>query len=182
MNTKFASLCSAVLLATITWIHAEETKPVAPAPKPASAEFERMKTLVGNWQGKSDMGQGPVDINIAYRLIAGGSVLEERVFAGTPNEMVTMYYDEKGKLAMTHYCMLGNRPIMALKASDANSLTFDLDSCCTIDVKKESHMHGTTLRFIDADTISSSCKAYMNGELMPEKEMTLKRVKAVAAK
>lgn len=181
MNTKFTSLCTAVLLAATAWIQAEDTKPTAPAPKPASAEFERMKTLVGDWQGKSDMGQGPVDINISYRLIAAGSVLEERVFAGTPNEMVTMYYDEKGKLAMTHYCMLGNRPVMALKASDADSLTFDLDSCCTID-KKEAHMHGTTLRFIDADTIASSCKAYINGEQAPEKEMTLKRVKTVAAK
>jgi len=179
MNTKFTSLCSALLLATSLWLNAGE--PAAPTPKPASAEFERIKTLVGTWQGKTDMGQGPVDISIQYRLIAAGSVLEERAFAGTPNEMVTMYYDQAGKLAMTHYCVMGNRPVMALKASDANSLTFDLDSCCTIDVKKESHMHGTTLRFIDADTISSSCKAMINGQEVPEHETTLKRVKGVAA-
>ena len=36
------------------------------------------------------MGHGPVDLTIQYRLLAGGNVLEERVFAGTPHEMVTL--------------------------------------------------------------------------------------------
>ena len=59
-----------------------------------------------------------------------------------------MYYDKAGKLAMTHYCVLGNRPEMALKSADAKSITFDLDAaCCTFDTKKESHMKGTVIRF-----------------------------------
>jgi hypothetical protein len=94
-------------------------------------------------------------------------------------EMVTMYYDKEGKLALTHYCMLGNRPAMALKASDAKSLTFDFDgSCCTIDPKKESHMHGLKLSFIDSDTIQSSCQAIMDGKEMAEHPVTMKRVKS----
>ena len=140
-----------------------------------------MKTLVGTWTGKADIGQGPIDMTVQYRLLAAGSVLEERVFAGTPNEMVTMFYDKEGKLALTHYCMLGNRPAMTLKAADAKSLTFDFDAgCCTIDAKKESHMHALTLRFDDADTLTSSCKALMDGKEMPEQPVTLKRVKTEA--
>jgi len=131
------------------------------------------------WTGKTDMGQGPVDMTIQYRLIAAGSVLEERCFAGTPNEMVTMYYDKAGKLAMTHYCVMGNRPEMALKASDGKSLTFDLDaSCCTFDAKKDSHMHGVTIQFDDADTVTTSCKAVVDGKEMPAKPTTFKRVKS----
>jgi hypothetical protein len=177
MKSHFTSLCLSLLLATAGWLSAEPGQAAK-----ASPEFERLKTLVGTWKGKTDMGQGPVDIELKYRLIAAGSVLEERVFADTPNEMVTMYYDKDGKLAMTHYCMMGNRPAMALKASDANSLTFDFDgSCCTIDPKKESHMHGMTLRFDDADTITTSCKAIIDGKDMPEHPTTLKRVKAETA-
>jgi hypothetical protein len=178
MKTKFTFLCTTLLLAAVCGLPAGE-----PAkPKAGSPEFERMKTLVGTWTGKTDMGQGPVDISIQYRVIAAGSVLEERVFAGTPNEMVTMYYDKEGKLALTHYCMLGNRPAMTLKSSDERSLTFDFDgACCTIDPKKESHMHAMTIRFDDADTITSSCKAIMDGKEMPEHPTTLKRVKAVSA-
>ena len=177
MNTKITALSLSFLLAAAAWLPAGET----PAPKTGSAEFERMKTLVGSWTGKTDMGQGPVDLTIQYRLIAAGSVLEERIMAGTPNEMITMYYDKAGKLALTHYCMLGNRPEMALKTSDAKSLTFDFDACCAIDPKKESHMHALTLRFDDADTITSSCKAIMEGKELPEHQTTLRRVKAGTA-
>lgn len=146
--------------------------------KPGSPEFERLKTLVGTWEGKTDMGQGPVDLKVQFRLLAGGSVLEERVFAGTPNEMITMYYDQGGKLALTHYCVLGNRPGMLLKSSDAKTLKFDFDATCGINSKTESHMHALTIRFDDADTVTTSCKAFMDGKEVPDHPTTLKRVKS----
>jgi hypothetical protein len=115
MKTKLTLLGTALMLVlalnTNAASKAESTKPAAEAPKP-SAAFEQMKTLVGKWTGKVDIGQGPVDMTLEYRLIAGGSVLEERCFPGTPNEMVTMYYDRDGKLGMSPYCMFGNRPEM----------------------------------------------------------------------
>lgn len=168
-------IVSATLLLAVSLFGAEPAKTT----KPASPEFERMKTLVGSWTGKTDMGEGPVDMTIRYRLIAAGSVLEERCMEGTPNEMVTMYFDKPdGKLALTHYCMMGNRPAMNVKSSDAKSITFDFDgTCCTIDPKTESHMHGMVIRFEDADTISTSCKAIMDGKEMPEHATMLKRVK-----
>jgi hypothetical protein len=178
MNTKITSYCATLLLATTVWLNAGEPG----TPKAGSPEFERMKTLAGTWKGKTDMGQGPIDITVHYRVLAAGSVLEERVFADTPHEMVTMYYDKDGTLALTHYCVMGNRPAMALKASDAKTLTFDFDgACCTIDPKKESHMHALAIRFDDADTITTTCKALMDGKEMPDHPNTLKRVKSESA-
>lgn len=180
MNTSYTAVCLAVLLATSAALKADNsssTKPPSqPAAKPASAEFERMKSLVGSWKGTVDMGQGPIEMVADYRLLAGGSVLEERVFSGTPNEMITMFYDKDGKLALTHYCLFGNRPAMVMKSADSKSIRFDFDKTCGIDVKKESHMHALTLTFDDADTITASCKALMDGKEMPEKPTTLKRV------
>ncbi|MEI9898275.1 MAG: hypothetical protein WDN28_31575 [Chthoniobacter sp.] len=69
---------------------------------------------------------------------------------------------------------------MAVKSSDAKSITFDFDSCCAIDPKKESHMHGMTIQFDDADTFTSSCKAIINGQEAPEHPVTFKRVSAAA--
>src|SRR5882762_1729569 len=174
MKTHKIVYCATLLLATSVCLNAEETGKA----KAGSPEFERMKTLVGTWQGKTDMGQGPIDMTLQYRLLAGGSVLEERVFAGTPNEMVTMYYDKDGKLAMTHYCMFGNRPGMLLKSSDDKTLKFDFDQTCGINAAKESHMHALTITFDDADTITSSCKAIIDGKEMAEHPTTLKRVKS----
>jgi len=143
----------------------------------ASAEFQQMKTLVGKWSGKVDMGQGPVDMTLQYRLLAGGSVLEERCFPDTPNEMVTMYYDQNGKLAMTHYCLFGNRPAMKLKSYDGKTIKFDFDPTCGINTKTESHMHALTITFDDKDTITSGCVAMIDGQEQDAHPTTLKRVK-----
>lgn len=184
MKTKLTFLGIALLLASGAGASATDAPPAASAPadvgqaKAGSPEFERMKTLVGSWAGKADLGQGLVDLTIQYRLLAGGSVLEERSLAGTPNEMVTMYYDQNGKLAMTHYCVFGNRPSMTLKSADARTLKFDFDATCGINPKQESHMHALSIRFDDADTITTSCQAIINGQEAPEKPTTLKRVKS----
>ena len=173
-DTKVISYCATLLLAGAMALAAGEP----PKPKKGSAEFERMKTLVGTWQGKADIGQGPVDMTAKYRLLAGGSVLEERVFEGTSHEMITMYYDQDGKLALTHYCVMGNRPGMLLKSSDSKSIVLDFDKMCGIDPAKESHMHGLTITFDDSDTITTSCKAFMDGKEVPDHATTLKRVKS----
>lgn len=174
MKTKIISVSAMLMLAGAVWLNADEPF----KPKPGSPEFERMKTLVGTWKGKADMGQGPIDMTVQFRLLAGGSVLEEKCFAGTPNEMVTMYFDNGDKLALTHYCVFGNRPGMLLKSSDSKSLSFDFDKTCGINPAKESHMHALTIRFDDADTITTSCKAIMDGKEMAEHPTTLKRVKS----
>ena len=96
MKTKLTPICATLMLSSTLLLQAAEQ----PKPTKASPEFEKMKTMVGTWTGKTDMGQGPVDLQVQYRLVAAGSVLEEKVFAGTPNEMTTMYYDQGGKLAL----------------------------------------------------------------------------------
>lgn len=175
MKIKFTSLFAA-LIATAAWLHAAE--PVSPK---GSAEFERLKTLVGTWKGQADMGQGPIEMTMRYRLLAGGSVLEERVFEGTPMEMVTMFYEKNGKLALTHYCVAGNQPAMLLKHADAKTLEFDLDPACALDNANGMHMRTLKLRFDDANTMTASCKAYIDGQPQPEKPCTLKRVPADSA-
>jgi len=174
MKKNIASVSALILLASGSWLTASEPA----TQKSGSPEFERLKTLVGAWKGKTDMGQGPVDMTVQYRLLAGGSVLEERVFTGTPNEMITMYYEKGGKLALTHYCIMGNRPGMLLKTSNDKTLKFDFDDTCGIDASKESHMHALTLTFDDENTITTSCKAIIDGKEMAEHPTTLKRVKS----
>lgn len=173
MKVPFTIFCASALFAASLWAGPDQS----PKPKPASAEFERMKSMIGTWTGKADLGQGPVDMTVQYRLLAGGSVLEERSFPGTPTEMVTMYYDRDGKLALTHYCLFGNQPGMVLKSADAKTIRFDFDKSCGINPAKETHMHALTLTFNDANTVTTTCKAIMDGKEMEDHAVTLKRVK-----
>lgn len=174
MKSWINSLCATLLIASALALNASEPQ----TSKNGSSEFERMKSLVGTWKGKTDMGEGPIDITLQYRLLAGGTVLEERVFAGTPNEMITMYYEKDGKLALTHYCVMGNRPGMLLSSSDSKTLKFEFDKNCGINPATESHMNALTIRFDDANTITSTCKAVIDGKPQEGHPTTLKRVKS----
>jgi hypothetical protein len=170
---KLSIIASLLVIASGWAIAGEPGKPQA-----RSAEFEKMKGLVGTWKGKMDMGGGETEITVEYHLVSGGSVIEERQFAGTPKEMITMYHDEKGKLALTHYCILGNHPGMALKSADAKTLKFDFDDTCGVDAKNEMHMHSLALTFVDADTITQEWELFQAGKAEGKHPFTLKRVKA----
>jgi len=174
MKKSILTACATLLLASAALVNAHDEGDNRPTK--ASAEFERIKSLAGTWQGKADLGQGPVDMTVNYRLLAGGSIVEERVFEGTPNEMVTMFYDKDGKLALTHYCVMGNRPAMVLKSADSKTLRFDLDPACGL-TSKDAHMHALTLTFDNPNTITASCESYIEGKKMEASATTLKRVK-----
>jgi hypothetical protein len=133
-------------------------------PYKGSAAFEQMKSLAGEWHGESPM-MGK--IHTKFRLIAGGSVVEERFAEGTPMEMLSTYHDVDGKLTMTHYCMLRNQPRMKLVKSTANSLTFDLAPTPGLNPAKDKHMHGATYTFIDANHFQLEGVAWENGKPSP---------------
>lgn len=60
-----------------------------------SKDFERLKQIVGVWEGTSSMGEGGGDKNVTieYRLTSGGSPILETLFAGTPHDMASVYYE-----------------------------------------------------------------------------------------
>jgi hypothetical protein len=143
-----------------------------------SAEFERMKQLVGKWEGASDMGKADEKVNVEYRLTAGGSSLVETLFPGGAEEMVSVYYDQKGKLAMTHYCMLRNRPHMVLKKADAQRIELVFAKKGNdIDPAREKHMHALRITFADNDHITQKWTMFEKGKDTGQVTLTLTRVR-----
>ena len=171
-SKSFTLALLALVAATVNAFAGESGKPYV-----GSAEFEKLKTLAGTWQGTTDMGKGPMPITVQYRVVSGGSAIEERLFADTPAEMITIYHDQDGKLALTHYCTLCNRPAMSLTKSGANSLTFDLSKDCGIDTAKEKHMHSLALTFDAADHITHDWTLYDGGKAQEPHAFKLERVK-----
>ncbi len=70
-------------------------------PYDGSTELQKMKSLAGKWQGWSQMKDENIDVSLEYAVSSAGSALIETLFMGTPHEMVSVYHDEEGKLAMT---------------------------------------------------------------------------------
>ncbi len=147
-----------VILMSGTSLLAEEQMHQAPA---VSKELEQVKALVGRWEGTSqDEGKEAQPAAVEYKVTSGGSAVVETLFPGTPHEMVSVYHDQHGKLAMTHYCMLGNHPELALTNASDTELDFSLAEGSGIDAAKEQHMHALALTQSDAGHLSQVWTCY----------------------
>jgi len=167
-----ATIC--FLLAGLPAAHAGEHKC---ALYTGSTEFERMKQLVGVWEGTSDMGKEGEKVRVEYRLSAGGSALIETLFPGSDEEMISVYHDQKGKLAMTHYCMEGNQPRMTLGNADAQTIQLVFASEGNeIDPAKEKHMHAVRITFTDNDHIIQKWTLFDKGKDVGGVTLKLARV------
>jgi hypothetical protein len=115
----------------------------------AAAGFEKLKPLVGEWEGTGPHGS----TNISYQLVSGGSaIMETLVPTGEPS-MVTMYHLNSDKLMMTHYCSIGNQPRMQAEVLDSEikKINFTFVDVTNLANRAAGHMIGLTLTFDDKD-------------------------------
>jgi hypothetical protein len=144
-----------------------------------SKDFEKMKELVGVWEGTTDMGKGMMPIKATYELTSAGNAIIERLFVGLPHEMVTVYYDYNGKLAMTHYCSLGNQPHMELMNPGKTNMLFVLSKKNpNLSSVKETHMHSLNISFDNKDTIIHTWSLYEKGKKKSDSVIKLTRPKS----
>ena len=117
----------------------------------SSAELKRIKSLAGGrWTSTTSMfGKKNQKVYTEFQVTSAGSAVLERIFPGTPQEMLSVYYDNNGKLMMTHYCMLRNRPTLKLVKSDGDTLVLDIVKVEDLKSKKDPHMGGLTFYFKD---------------------------------
>ena len=83
---------------------AADPKPNAPAAN-AAATFDKLKSLVGEWEATTDMGK----VHARFELASNGHVVVEKASVAG-GEMMTTYYLDGDKVGATHYCDLGNQP------------------------------------------------------------------------
>lgn len=157
-------------------------QPAAPKIAPAMDHtiFNKMKSLAGRWAGvgKNNPEHAEDKIAVTYEVTAGGNAVMERLFPGTPQEMVTLYYENKGQLELTHFCMLGNRPVMKLKEPQANVYEFDLVPAPDIDAAVDTHMHSLKITFVNDDHMNQEWIMYEAGKVSGSHFFQLTRVPA----
>ena len=145
-------------------------------PYSGSKGFERMKELAGVWQGTSNMAKEGERVRVEYRLSSGGSSIVETLFPGTPHEMVSVYFDNKGQLNMTHYCVLRNQPRMKLQKADAENLNFVFVGGTNIDPKMDTYMNSLTITSVDKNHIVEKWTLFKEGKEQENTVFELTRV------
>ncbi len=147
------------------------------APVAHSKDFDRMKGLVGVWEGKADMGKGVEQFKVTYELTSAGNAIVEKFAAGQPHEMVTMYHDYNGKLVLTHYCSLGNQPHMELTTSGDGAMLFALsEKAPNLVSLQETHMHAHGIVIDGKNSMTQTWTLYDKGAKVNEVSVKLIRV------
>lgn len=92
LTLPFFCTLSLVLLFTVSLAladHGEDQNTPQPPPDISSPELNRIKELAGRWTSTTSMfGKKDEQVFTEYSVTAGGSAVMEKIFPGTPNEMV----------------------------------------------------------------------------------------------
>ena len=127
-------------------------------------QFQLIKQLEGDWIELDESNQ-PTGMTAQYRLTAGGGTLIETIFAGTPMEMVTVFFVDGDNLKLTHYCVLQNQPTMQAKPTeDFNVIDFEFTEGTNIDSAVDPHMHRAKFTFLNQDHYQAEWTHFENGE------------------
>jgi len=155
----------------------------------AQKSFDKMKALVGGWEGPVTVNPPQPDmtsdkpVHISMRVTSRGNALvHEMQEAGTPEDPtrydhpLTMFYLDNDRLLLTHYCDAGNRPRMAARVSpDGKTLEFDF-----LDVAGSTqygHMQHAVFTMIDANHHTEDWTYLMPGDKAVHAHMDLQRAK-----
>jgi hypothetical protein len=79
-------LTSVALLAFVSLLIADNAQ---------SPQLDKLKSLAGNWEGKSTDGKA---IHASYKLVSGGTAVAETLSASGEPDMLTVYHSNGGRL------------------------------------------------------------------------------------
>lgn len=187
MNPPPTSLCMApdppTSLRQWLWAPAFVCTWLVLAMAPAQAEhpvlldpFEHLKNLTGTWQGVQKSLDGEEMITVDYALTAKGSAVMERLFPGTPKEMVSIYTQSGPDIIMTHYCMLGNQPRMrSHHYASPNQITLTYVDATGMRSLDDMHMHRLTITFVDDSHMTHEWTLFDKGQKKVTNTFTFSR-------
>ena len=120
------------------------------APGKAQAGFDRLKTLVGDWQGALADGRTAA---ASYRLVSKDSVLEETLQVSNQETMITVYHLDGDRLMVTHYCAAGNQPRMVTTPDPnaPNVFAFQFLDITNLSSAQSGHMRDLVVTLVDKD-------------------------------
>jgi hypothetical protein len=163
MKTKFAMVVTAAAVLALSTFLGTSLGPLRAqtANKPAGG-FDRMRSLVGEWQGTDESGK---PVTSAFRVVSNGTALEETFQSENDNQMVTMYTPDGSRVALTHYCSKGNQPKMETPAETATTdeFAFGFTGAANLASPEDAHLHRLVLQIVDAEHFTETWTIHEKG-------------------
>jgi hypothetical protein len=129
----------------------ERTHAAAGSAIAASPQWDKIKSLVGEWDGYAVEGDRTMPSRVEVRLTGDGSALMHWLDKGTPHEMVTMFHMDGDSLMATHYCSAHNQPrFVATPGGDPARIAFTFKDGTNIH-PGDAYMKRVVIVFVDAD-------------------------------
>ncbi|MDP6058731.1 MAG: hypothetical protein QGH33_07555 [Pirellulaceae bacterium] len=145
----------------------------------SQAQFEKLKTLAGQWTATTSHGEGQEKTsNFRYAVTAGGTAAVKTLFEGSEQEMVAVFRLDGHNLVLTHYCVLGNQPRMITRSGDdVLNVAFEFAGSSNIKSKDDQHMHQATYSFVTGDHVYATWVMHKNGKEVERVDIDLHRKK-----
>lgn len=124
--------------------------PALPAgPAPTQAAFEKLCTLVGDWEAKTAKG---TPLRVSYRRASAGSVLVQTYGNSPERQTLTLFHLDGARLLATHYCAQGNQPRLRLEDAGKDGVfVFTFLDATNLADPRASHLRRLQLELRDLD-------------------------------
>jgi hypothetical protein len=128
--------------------------------------FEKMKTLLGEWEGRTQDGGA---VRVSYKLVSGGTAVMETLQPPDEPEMVTLYTVDGNRLVMTHYCPTSTQPHMRTAEVDGapRQLEFSFVDATNLSSPLVGHMQRLSISFDDTKHFTQVWTWRENGKDIP---------------
>ena len=177
MSALLVVACATLMMPVAVVAQEKPEQDVKPAPLPTSPEWQKLKSLVGEWTGFVEEGGRKLQGSLEVRMTADGSALMHWMDKGTTHEMVTMFHPDGPRLMATHYCAAHNQPRLEMTtAPGPNQIGFHFKDGTNIG-PGAGHMQHLVITFIDADHHDAAWTYREKGKDMPPATFHYSRVK-----
>jgi len=110
--------------------------------------FEVFKSLQGQWSTRA--GDKTLPFHMTYDLGSNGSIVTEQF-----GKELSVFYSDKDKLLMTHFCNQGNQPRLKLRGGGAaRRYEFDMFDITNLKDLSDDHVHTIIYEILDPQHIS----------------------------
>ena len=121
----------------------------------ALTAFEKIKTLVGDWEARDGTSYGGKPIRVSYKPASGGTSLMETYYQVGADyiDMVTLYHLDGDILMLTHYCDVNNQVRMRAEPAtgDMKTLNFNYLDATNLSVSNKEVINKLEMTFQDKD-------------------------------